>query len=201
MEIKLACPEDMDAHVRAVLQGEYALPGLEDLKAPVILDIGANVGAYAVWAKAQWPDCALICFEPNPKAFVYLKENTKRMGARLEDVAVTTMARPILRNGGENMGEASLHHWVGSDGFEVRGLHPAELPLADIVKIDTEGCEAEILTHLKFKPRAICLEFHSERDRMFIDLLLSGRGYELVRGRIWHKSRGTLCYVLPEVPA
>jgi len=42
------CPPTMLSHVRKVLAGEYDVP--YQAAKPVILDIGANVGSFAVWA-------------------------------------------------------------------------------------------------------------------------------------------------------
>jgi len=46
--MNIECPANMRRHVQKVLAGEYDIPYRH--KAPVILDIGANVGSFAAWA-------------------------------------------------------------------------------------------------------------------------------------------------------
>ena len=41
-------PNDMISHVGKIFQGEYAIERMG--KNPYIIDIGANVGGFAVWA-------------------------------------------------------------------------------------------------------------------------------------------------------
>jgi len=40
-----------------------------------ILDVGANVGAFARRANAMWPDAKIICCEPMPFNVVHLRRN------------------------------------------------------------------------------------------------------------------------------
>lgn len=205
---ELACPPDMRRHCEAIFAGEYDVPGL-DLHDPRILDIGANVGAFAAWAADRWPGARVRCYEPNPDAFAFLKgniitddpESLQPLGVL--DIPRGTMAQRFLHFGRNNLGEASVHKRgeQRSDGAVCSFGSAADLPPCDILKLDTEGCEVEILRGYtetfgpSVLPRAILLEFHSSNDRVIIDRKLGVLGYVLVRARIDHPDRGVLAFV------
>lgn len=199
-EFALRCPPDMHGHVLEVLNGGYDVPGLEFDAPPRILDLGACVGDFAVWAAHRWPGAIIACFEPNPKAFALLEDNLRGTGVALHQAAVRAIAGSApLYFGRQNLGEATFYgtetHTAGSVLVECASA--MNLSDCDVLKIDTEGCEVEILREYLRRdglPRAILLEFHSEEDRRHIDVILGGL-YSLVRGRIAHAGMGTLCYV------
>jgi methylase of polypeptide subunit release factors len=62
--------------VREVLAGEYESGHVgEQLR---VLDIGANVGAFSIWAAHRWPGSTIQAYEPNPSTFALLQTNTRR---------------------------------------------------------------------------------------------------------------------------
>ena len=184
----------MKLHVARVLNGEYRLDGVHFTK-PHILDLGANYGAFAVWARDRWPDATIECYEPNPETFRVLQQNCPF--AKLHQLAVTDHGGiGYLRKGAGNCGECSLYD-LGEQTDEnviVRVISSAALPPADIMKIDTEG--AEYLTlylypHLK-KLRAVMLEWHSIIDRYAIGNLLCGVGMKFYSDDSWRGNRGIM---------
>ena len=60
--------------VNEVFSGEYESG--HDGSGLTIVDIGANIGAFAVWASLRWPGSTIHCYEANPETFPYLKRNT-----------------------------------------------------------------------------------------------------------------------------
>src|SRR5262249_29996322 len=52
---------------------------------PTILDLGANVGLYTLWAHRRYRPRAIYCYEASPRTFASLQDNI----ARLVDVDVT----------------------------------------------------------------------------------------------------------------
>jgi len=44
-----------------ILAGGYDIPMLELKGELKILDIGANVGAFSMWAAQKWPGCQIQC--------------------------------------------------------------------------------------------------------------------------------------------
>jgi FkbM family methyltransferase len=187
----------MRSHVQKVLDGEYDIPYRHS--APVILDIGANVGSFAAWALKCWPGAYVHCYEPLPDNFALLKRNLRQFEGRsvsLHNFAVGDPSLTRLYLGRNNCGEASFYD-IGeqtTDTVEVETRAPDVLPKAHIVKIDTEGSEVEILsrmTSLDFD--AIMLEYHSEANRRTVDALL--QDFVLVGGHARHLHRGTLKFM------
>jgi FkbM family methyltransferase len=180
-----------DTGCEAVLDGEYDVEGLELRTQPHILDIGANVGAFACWAMQRWPDARITCYEPHPVTFERLIRNLTRhfpesdaWGVGL-NAAVTTLPAParlyegVHNRGGcslENVGEQDFGRWV-----DVATIHPSKLDPCDVLKIDTEGCEVEILEHYTHLRGCtyVALEAHGREDREEIGRLLRGEGFAL----------------------
>jgi len=155
-------------HCRDVLDGCYDLP----VEPEVILDIGANVGAFPRWAKGRWPGAKIYCYEPQPDNFTLLGKAIAHYG--LSNIETRNIAiggkdsRSILYENGFNCGEWSLIKFTeqGTGQISVPVVDAASLPWADFIKIDTEGMELEILTRLQNTGRldhvkAIVLEYHS----------------------------------------
>lgn len=183
------CPASMVPHVRKVLAGEYDVPGMPAPR--TILDIGANVGAFAVWAHVKWPDAYIQAYEPHPTNIEAFKENVP--GVTIEDCAVYCDGRLTLWVGASNCGEHSLwpgpeqsKHWI-----EVEGMRPERLDACDFLKIDAEGAELGILAgyrHLE-TVQAVALETHSARDARVIQYMLEDVGLTLVSEDVWRADR------------
>ncbi len=188
--VVLDCPEPMRAAVQYVLEGEYESgfngTGLN------VLDIGANVGSFAIWAGLRWPASRIQSFEPNPGTFAFLKRNT----AHLPNVTAINaalfpgaLAREPYFARYDGDGEGGLMRYAG-DTFETHAMKPgivevdvvdpARLPSADIVKIDIEGGEAEVLAALDLSGTSLVLaEFQNRRNRLTIQEVLA-RDFEPV---------------------
>ena len=166
------CPESMRPHADKVLAGEYDLPAsLELIEAPrTILDIGANVGAFTAWARDKWPESTVYAYEPWPdNALCFEKNHSHDYQVFLQPCAVS-VARLTLRiyKGRNNCGECSAYN-LGEqlhDEYEdVPAVSAGSLHGADFVKIDAEGCEAEILSRLDLSTtNLVAYEWHG-RDR------------------------------------
>jgi FkbM family methyltransferase len=163
--MNIECPATMRSHVQKVLAGEYDIPYRHS--APVILDIGANVGSFAAWALKRWPGAHVHCYEPLPDNFALLTRNLRQFAGSsvsLYNFAVGDPSLTRLYLGRNNCGEASFYD-VGEQTtatVEVETSAPDVLPKAQIVKIDTEGLEVDILTRMaSLDFDAIMLEYHS----------------------------------------
>ena len=195
----IECPVAMIPHVKQVLADEYDLPNYRKVD-PIILDIGANVGAFAIWALMKWPKATIYCYEPNPDNFAYLEKNLKNIHPdktyHLFNKAVGDPYKTKLYLGKHNCGECSLYD-VGEQQesyLDIITLHPSELPVANVLKMDTEGSELDILTRLDVNAYdAITLEFHSESDRRQIDKLLDK--FTAIHGFVRTSGRGVLSYI------
>ena len=159
-------------HCRDVLEGgSYDVPWSPETP-PVILDVGANVGAFTRWAAARWPGCTIHAYEPHPGNFALLKRTIEGLEddcwfypyplAVLDKAGTRTLK---FHSEALNCGEWSLNSSGGSkDSVEVRVIPATDLPRADILKLDTEGAEMEILSSLKHRLHefsAVMMEIHN----------------------------------------
>jgi FkbM family methyltransferase len=187
VELALAGSESASA-AREVLAGEYDAP--YDGEGLRILDLGANLGAFSVWAERRWPHSTITAYEPEPGAFALLERNT---GARVRCVNAAVYpsdaaTMTFVRRAGADI-EAAVTTEAGAflaelppdQLIEVATVHPRDLPAADVVKLDVEGAEAVILAALDLSEAAlITLEYHDRARRDAIERLTAGE-FDVVR--------------------
>lgn len=201
-------PHNEIFRVRNIFEAkEYGIPpALIPSGFATIVDIGANVGLFALFMKTVKPDSHIICFEPAPDTLELLHKNLQEH----RDVSVYPYALSN-RNGNVEMmihagntGENSIKTINCDRGdtvtVQVRDagtvFEKLELTYIDILKIDTEGCEVEILESLqRYLPYVgiVMVEYHSESDRRQIDRLLAG--HSLMGARIENIQVGTMRYI------
>ncbi len=194
--VNLRCPATMVPHAQRVLRGEYDVP--YEHARPVIIDIGANIGSFAVWALERWPGGFVHCYEPLPANFALLEQNLGHLiGTRvtLDCCAIGDPARTRLFLGKYNCGEASFYELgcQSSEWVEVQTKAPDVLPKAHILKIDAEGSEIDILSRMPAIDVEIAvLEYHSAANRQMIEEFLCD--YQLIGGAVYESDRGILKY-------
>ena len=197
---------NIEMHIRSILSGQSYPLFASDFKPKLIIDIGANVGATALFFTTHYPSAQIYCYEPNAANFHFLEENTS---------AITTIMRINVGLSDQNerrklyIGKSQcLQHSVYpsievSNTFEYIELKSASEEISKyftvpcIMKIDTEGCEVQILKdigNLLHHISIIYLEYHSEDDRLEIDHLLKAN-FKLFRADIHIVHRGNLMYV------
>ena len=191
-------------HCFDVLAGSYEIP-YEPKSPPVILDLGANVGAFARWASVRWPEATIYCYEPHPGNFAKLERTVKGLNANvhLRNQAVLNKADKMTLTAGQfNCGEHSLCAEPGSGrpSVEVEVIDAATLPKADILKIDTEGAELAILDSRQKAGRlaefsAVMLEYHAELIAPMVTKMLLGAGFKACGARVHSQHRGELKFV------
>lgn len=190
--VEIEFPEPMRQAVAYVLEGEYESG--HDGTGLTILDIGANVGSFALWALRRWPGSIVHSYEPNPDTFALLKRNTRGVervhcvNAAVFPTADAGKAKLFARFAGD--GEAALLAYAG-DTFrddvvewthDVDVVIPAALPRADVVKIDIEGGEAAVLDALNLTETSLVLaEFQNGRSRLQMQKTLALAGFVRVR--------------------
>src|SRR5207249_1250785 len=87
---------DLDV-VRETLAGDmYRLERYRALRVGTILDVGAHIGTFVLYAKTLWPEARVLAVEPNPRSNELLRLNT----SCLEDVETYQIA---LRYDGANV--------------------------------------------------------------------------------------------------
>jgi FkbM family methyltransferase len=163
---------------------EYRIPPHYIPTGPLtIVDIGANVGLFALYMKDLRQDCDVYCFEPAAQTVELLKKNIA------DDPRIHVF--PYALSNGEGMADLHLHPDNSGEnslksveksppGHTIRvtvkdaatALRHIGLTYIDILKIDTEGSEVDILESLlPLLPYVgiLMLEYHSEEDRRRID--------------------------------
>jgi FkbM family methyltransferase len=165
-------PNDMISHVGKIFQGEYAIGAMPN---PYIIDIGANVGGFAVWAHEYFDKPKIDCYEPIKENFNLLRQNTAGTDIAIRNFAIGKEdGERQMYYGLNNCGEASMFagEEQAKEGEIVKVMSAKNLPPCDIMKIDTEGAEIEILENLTVQPVVFLIEFHSAWNRRRIDELL-----------------------------
>ena len=165
-----------------VFAGEYEVDLIEPPK--TVLDIGGNEGAFSAWASEKWPSATVTAYEPMPFNAELFRENHKNNPKLiLNECAVSTQTGTLQIFLGEyNSGECSAYK-LGeqtSESVVAKCVASQDLKSFDFVKIDTEGCEREILLGLDVaSTKAIVLEYHRDGDCVLIRDLLAAKGFEL----------------------
>jgi len=166
---------------------EYKLPGHKSHNGQqVVVDIGANVGMFALYQLMIEPDSKVYCFEPVKEIFDILKTNTQCYNGSVETFCygLYDMDKQVDIYRYKNSGMSTINSklfmspqssekvWVKDAGkvFDELGIKHV-----DVLKIDTEGCEVQILESLGKrinKVDYIMAEYHQESDRRKMDDLL-----------------------------
>jgi FkbM family methyltransferase len=151
-------------------------------KPKVIIDIGANIGAFALRARQQWPDARVIAYEPMPSTVARLRANVDTAWAEIVPCAVRgeggvqdMYLGDLFVTGGFDKGSRQTINRITVDCVSA-----ADLPPCDLIKIDTEGSEVENIEHLNLDSiGAILIEYHSRQDAEAIQKKL-GAGFDCV---------------------
>jgi FkbM family methyltransferase len=180
---------DLEVVYKILLKGgrkaEYWVP--ESAAPRVIWDIGANIGAAALYFSARFPGAEIHCFEPIRENFAVLERNVAphasirahraALGAKSGELEIHASADP------RNFGGYSFHY-DGAAAVPVERvpmLTPQQAvaalgaPAPDFIKIDVEGAEYDILTafapELLGRVRWLVGELHSKRSFALLEYL------------------------------
>jgi len=187
-------PNNMISHVGKIFQGEYATLGV--IENPYIIDIGANVGGFAVWAHEFFKNPKIDCYEPINANYDLLRQNIEGTDIAIRNIAIGKEdGKRMMYYGLDNCGESSLFQGDRQleEGEMVKVMSSKHLPRCDIMKIDTEGAEIEILENLVNFPYVFLIEFHSAYNRRKIDQLLLD--YTLLECTMRGRDYGILKYI------
>lgn len=189
-ELFLYCRDDADESVIAEIfqWREYKASELiiKDNKNP-ILDVGAHIGVFSVYAKAINPEASVYALEPEKNNFDLLKKNLD--ANRISDVKIFNIAlaektckrdlfisddninHSLLPEFGENqdLPRVSIQAYSLGDF-----LSQQKILKVGLLKMDIEGGEYEILENLSSedfsKIENIVLEYHEYHGRNHKDL-------------------------------
>jgi FkbM family methyltransferase len=195
-------------HLLKILNGDnYILLPLEHFSPSRIFDIGAHVGAATVFFHHAYGDIPIYCFEPCRESRHHLQINTTPLkGVEVFPFGLAGSTRKAkLFHGKLHSMQNSTHVSVevAESNHEEIELVEAKEVLSDkvgpgsILKVDTEGCELEILKNLEpyFEHLSLVyIEYHSEMDRREIDTLLAPT-HSLIFSNALQLHRGNVTYI------
>lgn len=172
--VKLRAPDATAAWgiTRQIAGGEYRYEHLTPRQGWKVIDVGANIGVYSLWAERR--GATVTAYEPGPETFEHLVANTKgkRIAARHAAVVGAHAATARLFLHGERSTRNTLIGREIETGEQLdASVEVPAIPLdevltdgCDLLKIDVEGSEFEILANVSEenlrRAKRIVLEFH-----------------------------------------
>lgn len=143
-----------DEYVCKEIQRSY---GKLDVDGKVFIDIGANIGAFSVWAMDHGATGG-HAFEPEPRNFKMLEwnvqgfENVSPMEYALDSNPTGTGCDLYVAKSGINPGNTSTRKIRGRESFSVNTFNFQTLledSSATVVKMDCEGAEFDLLPFIQ----------------------------------------------------
>lgn len=174
MEISVIDPHERDTkyiYDEIFVSQIYYHPEMRIPKHPVVMDVGANIGLYCVWAHRRYQPKDIYCYEASPRTFPYLEANVAHLVDR-ETTKVHVFNRAIASSSGETLKlhqsplvsgistllDKSKVRWVqqlsASDELITHEVATStvsaelaanQIPELDILKIDVEGYFMKVL--------------------------------------------------------
>lgn len=158
----------------------YSPPGYEIQRGDTVIDVGANIGAFSMYAATRAPDVKVFSFEPFASNVAWFRKNVEDSGLSnvkifQEAVGGSSGQRPFFIEPGNCMFHSlvSDHSNDGSNrSFEMvkcitldEIFKANQIECCQLLKLDCEGAELEILENsspdtLK-RVRKIVGEYHS----------------------------------------
>jgi FkbM family methyltransferase len=137
----------------AMVQAAAQLPSVH------LIDVGADIGIFALKFHARVPCTAITAFEPNPRAFPYLQMNLSKLAcqtdARQEGVSNQT-GRGRLTQPAHDADDHARYVTAGPVGdFPITRLDDCpRLGRSLVIKVDTEGTERDVIRSASEQIRA-----------------------------------------------
>jgi len=201
--VNIATPDERGAHgdfLMCLLDDGYGISQVIDQPAN-ILDIGANLGFFALAARSFFPESTIHCYEPNPRILPYLHQNALAASAEVFCEAIGVAEGVVFL---EEQGDSNQARTTGAKS----GVSVPQITLAqsidrlngqiDLAKIDCEGAEWEMFENpepWKYI-RHLRMEYHLGNQKCFQEVAskLATFGFTIFRhypadrwGTIWAK--------------
>jgi FkbM family methyltransferase len=155
----------------------YDVPGADISSCRSVLDVGANVGAFALYMASRAPGANIHCLEPETSNFELLQRNLTRAGVRATAHKLAMSASSGI--GYLSLQGGSVEYSLGATGDKSEqvvcvgwddAIRLAHVECFDFVKMDIEGAERDILTSCTDaqlrQMRILALEWHHSRSEL-----------------------------------
>jgi FkbM family methyltransferase len=181
-------------------------------KGSVVVDIGSNIGAFAVWA-ARKGARAVLAFEPSAASFACCERNVRANALehviKLRRLAVSDVEGGTVRFPRRSSVFNAIIDGPASGEFDevpstTLATIVASVDRVDVLKLDCEGAEYRILfgspPSVFDKVRDIRLEYHDGRSEEILTLL-TAQGFETRYLMTWGEQMGNAWFGRPDAPA
>lgn len=151
---------------------EFVLPLLSGTSKPLVLDIGANMGSFAVFVLAEVPSASVFSVEPGSRTYEVLERNQRAVGGDRWTVRRLALAGRAGEARFQNFAVSSSSR-LGDEGDELVPtatlddiVHDAGGGVVDLLKVDVEGGEADAFNGPVDRlqsVRNVVIELHPDR--------------------------------------
>ena len=153
---EITSPDEIDLNFlfhEIWIERVYNPRGYEIKAGDTVIDIGGNIGMFAIFAATREPAVKVFSFEPFPDNAAYFRKNLQQGNLK----SITLSEKAVAANTGKrylNVSETWISHSLGNTeqqrgGLEVDCTSLNEILLTtgqcDLLKTDCEGSEYEIL--------------------------------------------------------
>jgi FkbM family methyltransferase len=153
------------------LDDEYGLGATESVPKSII-DVGANIGLFSLYARHRFPNATIHAYEPNPRIHPFLEAN-------LDGTSISVFRSGLGAKEGwaelDDKIESRLASTRSSDRGKIKINALAEavqrLDRPDLIKIDCEGAEWDLFEDIDSlrRVREIRMEYHLVQGRCLQD--------------------------------
>jgi len=178
-EVQLFCPSESGIAkdvINVLLDDEYRLRTLK-LQPSTIVDIGANIGLFSIWAAANFPAATIHSYEPNADLWSFAEANLNQVGARLyrEAVGLNHGRASVSYEGESRLGRCELSE---SGSVVVTALSEVVARAGgcvDLLKMDCEGAEWNMFEDAaSFRQvKNVVMEYHTLAETHSVESLVS----------------------------
>jgi FkbM family methyltransferase len=166
-------PETKLDFIDVALDDEYGLKSLP-FEPRTILDVGANVGLFSLFARHYFRSALIHAYEPNPRIFPFAAKNLARVDVSGFQAGLGSHAgfAEICDSRDSRQAQTQLIEKgsvrIDSLGQAIERLNGS----VDLMKLDCEGAEWDLFSDLESfrKVRVIRMEYHLTGGRTLGDL-------------------------------
>lgn len=192
-------PGVLVSFVDVILEDCYGLRSLNPGAISTVVDIGANIGLFALSARKAFPAAAIHCYEPNPAVFSLLRRNVEGFNIQTHPEAVGADDGWVMLSP-RNLDSVQMRT-VPSDEGEIPQVSIGRVATRagaaiDLLKLDCEGAEWGILASpcaALDRVRHLAMEYHAVDGRPIhsdIVALVERRGFRVDVQHVAHEQYG-----------